>query len=581
MSRTSLLLSCALCAPCVAMTACGNPDSPAKRKSELRVVHLDALAHESPESGGFGQEKKTHRELLDQLHGFVEDDAVKGLLLHVGELRGAFARARDVRDALAAVRRAGKPVHCYVETTDNLGYGLAAASCDRITLSPAGAIDLVGVAAQTVYAKRALDALGVGADVVQVGAYKGAADAVTEETMPQTVRENLSAMLDDLQSDLVGLVAARKALAPAAAQVLIDGGPYTSERALAAGLVDGVGFDDEARARAKQAAKSEHVTDDSQRERDEFELSDLLDALFEEKDEQASGERVVLAHLDGTIMMGNERSSGSAHARSFVAAMRRFADDEGVKAVVLRIDSPGGSVLASDAMWHAVRRVAKRKPVIASLGDMAASGGYYVAAAATEVMARDESIVGSIGVVGGKLVAHQLAERVGVRFERLSRGRHAAWTSPTQPFSDEERALFQRSLHAAYDRFLARIVEGRKLPLERIQPLAEGRIMTGRRARQGGLVDSEGGLREALARARKQAKLGEDVEVQVWPHRPSFFEALQGMTLQGRSVGSALSEAALSELELPGVSLRGLPELLLAGEAGQAAAVLPFGLTLR
>jgi protease-4 len=572
MPRTSLLLTCALCAT----AACGNPDAPAKHKSELRVVHLDRLAHESPESAGFSEHDETHRALLDELHGFVKDDAVRGLLLHVGDLRGAFARARDVRDALAAVRRAGKPVHCYVEATDNLGYGLSAASCDRITLSPAGAIDLVGVAAQTVYAKRALDALGVGADVVQIGAYKGAADVATEETMPEPVRENLSAMLDDLQSDLVALVAARKALAPAAAQALIDGGPYTSERALSAGLVDGVGFDDEARARAKQAAKAEHVTDDSQRERDDFELSDLLEALFEEHDDEVHGERVVLAHLDGTIMMGNERSTGSGQARSFVAAMRRFGDDKGVKAVVLRIDSPGGSVLASDAMWHAVRRVAKRKPVIASIGDMAASGGYYVAAAATEVMARDESIVGSIGVVGGKLVAHQLAERVGVRFERLSRGRHAAWTSPTQPFTDEERALFQRSLHAAYDRFLARIVEGRKLPLERITPLAEGRIMTGRRARQGGLVDREGGLREALARAREQAKLAEDVEVQVWPQRPSFFEALQGMTMQG----SALGHAAWSEL-LPDVSLRGLPELLLAGEAGDAAAVLPFGLTLR
>lgn len=552
------------------LAACGNPAAPSKRASELRVVHLDGLREESPESAGLGPQGKTHRALLDQLFELAEDEKARGALVHVGELRGAFARARDLRDALAAVRRAGKPVHCYVETTDNLGYGLAATSCDRITLSPAGGVDLVGVSAQTVYAKRALDTLGVSADVVQVGDYKGAADAVTEEQMPEPVRQNLGAMLDDLQADLVAAVAKRKGLTPEAAQALIDRGPFTSEQALAAGLVDGVGFDDEARARAKQAAKAERMADDEEREDDEFGLSDLVDAVFKKHDDEERGDRIVLAHLDGTIMMGSTRGYRSGHARPFVAAMRQFADDAEVKAVVLRIDSPGGSVLASDAMWHAVRRVAKRKPVIASIGDMAASGGYYVASAATEVMARDESIVGSIGVVGGKLVAHQLAERVGVRFERLSRGRHAGWTSPSQPFSDEERALFQESLRAAYDRFLARIAEGRRMPLERIAPLAEGRIMTGRRARAGGLVDHEGGLREALARAREQGKLGKDAAVQVWPHRPSFFQALQDMA----------GGAAVAELVLPGLSLRGLPELLLAGEASPAA-VLPFGLELR
>jgi protease-4 len=566
MSRTRLAaLACSLC-----LAACGNPAGASKGGSQLRVIHLESLREESPESAGFGAKGETHRTLLDELFGLAEDAQVRGVLVHVGELRGSFARVRDARDALAAVRRAGKPVHCYVETTDNLGYALAAASCDRITLSPAGDIDLVGVSAQTVYAKRALDTLGVSAEVVQVGDYKGAADPITADEMPEPVRQNLGAMLDDLEADLVAAVATRKGLTPTAAQALIDRGPFTSEQALAAGLVDGVGFDDEARARAKQAAKAERVVGDEQPEDEEFGVSDLFDAVFKKHADEETGDRIVLAHLDGTIMMGSNESHRSGHARPFVAAMRQFADDPKVKAVVLRIDSPGGSVLASDAMWHAVRRVAKRKPVIASIGDMAASGGYYVACAASEVMARDESIVGSIGVVGGKLVAHELAERVGVRFERLSRGQHAGWSSPTQPFTDEERASFQKSLHAAYDRFLSRIAEGRKLPVERIAPLAEGRIMTGRRARAGGLVDREGGLREALSRARAQAKLGKDVAIQVWPHRPSFFQALQDMT-----GGSAMAERALS-----GLSLRGLPELLLAGEASRAA-VLPFGLELR
>ncbi|HMI91997.1 MAG TPA: signal peptide peptidase SppA, partial [Polyangiales bacterium] len=418
-----------------------------------------------------------------------------------------------------------------------------------------------------------LQTVGLRAEMIQIGRFKGAADTVTRDDMPEEVRQTMSALLDDLQGELVGAIAERRKLTPAEAQALIDRGPFTSEQARSEGLVDDVGFDDAARAVAKKAVKAERVENEELEPKAEpTGLFDVLEALFgDDESEEPSGERLVLAHLDGTIMVGADKSFRSAHARPFVAAMRKFADDKDVKALVLRIDSPGGSVLASDMMWHALRRVAKRKPVIVSIGDMAASGGYYVASAGSEIMAQDLSIVGSIGVVGGKIVAEDLAERIGVHVERLARGRRAGWTSAARAFTDDERSMFQKTLQSGYDRFLARIAEGRKMTRERIAPLAEGRIMSARRAQQGGLVDRLGGLRDALARARERGRLPADAPTQVWPERPTLMQAIAQLTSGG---SQALQTSLLS-----GQPLGGFAELLLAGEASQAA-VMPFLLSL-
>jgi protease-4 len=390
--------------------------------------------------------------------------------------------------------------------------------------------------------------------------------------MPEEVRQTMSALLDDLQGELVAAIAERKKLSPAEAQALIDRGPFTSEQARAEGLVDDVGFDDAARAVAKKATKAERVeTEEIEPEDEPTGLFDVLEALLGDDDSEApSGERLVLAHLDGTIMMGGDKSFRSAHARSFVQAMREFADDKEVKALVLRIDSPGGSVLASDMMWHALRRVAKRKPVIVSIGDMAASGGYYVASAGTEIMAQELSIVGSIGVVGGKIVVEDLAERAGVNVERLARGRRAGWTGAMHAFTDDERGAFQAMLQSSYDRFLARIAEGRKMTREKITPLAEGRIMSARRAHQGGLIDRIGGLRDALTRARERGGLKADTPTQVWPERPTLMQAISQLTSGSQALHTSL---------LSGQPLGGFVELLIAGEASHAA-VMPFLLRL-
>jgi protease-4 len=562
-----------LLAPLLALAAC-SPSRPVKTGSALQVIRIEQAADESPEeqSGLGGSSGPTHASLLERIHDLASDKLTKGVLLELGPLHGAWARAADLRTVLLEVRQAGKPIHCYVEETDNLGYALLARVCDRISMSPAGIIDLVGVATETLYARELLQTIGLRAELVQIGRFKGAADPATRDDMPAEVRQTLSALLDDLQAEVVSAVAARRSLSAADAQALIDRGPFTSDQARAAGLIDDVGFDDAARAVAKKATKAERVENDLFEPDEEPQgVFDVLHALFASEHEGPSGKRVVLAHLNGTIMVGADKSFKSAHARPFVKAMREFADDKDVRAVVLRIDSPGGSVLASDMMWHALRRVAKRKPVIVSVGDLAASGGYYVASAGSEIMAQDDSIVGSIGVVGGKLVGEELAKRIGVHFERLARGKRAGWTSAAHAFTDDERSAFEAMLREGYDRFIARIIEGRHMTRERIAPLAEGRIMSARRAREGGLVDKLGGLREALARARERGGLPPDAPVQVWPERPTLFQALSQLTGGSQAIGSALLE---------GQHVEGFVQLLLAGEANEAA-VMPFQLDVR
>jgi len=512
--------------------ACGRPATAPRAEAvrgetELRELVLASAPAESGATGLLEGSGPTLRDVLDALDDARTDADARGVFLRVGALGGAYGRVSDLREALRAVRAARKPVHCHFDATDNAGYALLADTCDRISMTPAGDLELVGVAAQLFHARALLASIGVSAELMQMGRFKGAAEPFTRDAMSPETRESMGAVLDDLQGALVGAIASGRHLEPAAVQAAIDAGPHDGASALAARLVDAVAFDDEARERARRAAGAARVKVVSLRPPAEaLDLDALLAALSGEKPERdAAGEpQLALVVLRGEISDGDASSGGSGAAGPFVRELRRLGDAAEVKAVVLRIDSPGGSALASDRMWHAVRRVASRKPVIVSVGDMAASGGYYVACAATEVLAHDTSLVGSIGVVGGKISVAGLAERIGVHTEVLARGAHAGWSSPTSPFSDSERRVVERMLASTYARFLSRVGAGRRLDATRVAAAAEGRIWSGRRARELGLVDRAGGLSEALRTARERGHLPEDAPVTVWPRQRALVD---------------------------------------------------------
>jgi protease-4 len=291
-------------------------------------------------------------------------------------------------------------------------------------------------------------------------------------------------------------------------------------------------------------------------------LSELFKALWGGEGRKTEGKRVALAYLDGTIRDDEHDQGNGSSSGPFIATMRRIADDPEVRALVLRIDSPGGSALASDKMWHAVRRVVKRKPVIVSVGDMAASGGYYVACAGTEIFALDDSLVGSIGVVGGKIVGEKLAARLGVHAVTLNRGRNSGWASPLRPFSVTERSAVLLAMTDTYTTFLARIREGRKIEPDRLKAMAEGRIMTGRRAREGGLVDTAGGLPD-------------NAPIEVWPKQHSLFERASQL-LSGTSTSASAREMLLA---LPEFAHSPLVQSLVSRDLGPLTA-LPYALEL-
>lgn len=526
--------TCTMLLPLLLSAGCGGdedrvpPSEAPDETHEVRELRLAGLPPETPAAGLFAPQTALLRDAIARIEAAGRDEEAKGVFLRIAPFGGGFGRADELAAAVNRVREKGKPVHCHFEQLDNVAYLFATRSCDRLTMTPAGDLNFVGLAAQLYFAKALLDRIGVKADLLQVGRFKGAADALTEESLPEATAESLNLLLDDLQKALLeGTADGRTQTAEQLANI-VDRGPFSSGRAMSLGLIDAVGFLDGARQKMREAAEVERVrrvplrTDESPES-----LLELLTALAgEPKKELPPGKRLAVATLAGTIIDGEQNVSGSTASGPFVRAMKRFRDDEDVSAVVLRIHSPGGSALASDRMWHAVRQLALKKPVLVSVADIAASGGYYVASAADKILAPEGAIVGSIGVVGGKIAVGELAERSGIHLQVLRRGAHSAWTSPASPFSDSERQVLRRAMQGTYDRFLRRIETGRGLDSAALAPLAEGRIWSGKRAVENGLVDEVGTLFEAMRQARELGKIDENAPIETWPSEMSPLDAL-------------------------------------------------------
>jgi protease-4 len=585
MTRTLLVLTLLSAAIIGCQDPAGTTDDDQEHKPSLREIVLDGAPPESASVALFQSPSASLREVLARINEIRVDDDAKGIFVRVAPFGGAWARSFDIARALSAVRAAHKPVHCYFEVADNASYSLLASSCDRVTMTPAGDLDLVGVAAHLFHGRQLLASLGVSAELLQMGRFKGAAEPFTRDDMSPETRESMGALLDDLQGSLVQSVATGRHIESAQVTTLINAGPYDSNRARAARLVDAVAFADEALEAAKNAA---HVHDvERVRLRDASEnigLNDIIKAFTEEHEaEESSGSRVALVVLDGSISDGEGRGGDLGASIPFVRTMERLAEEDDVKAVVLRIDSPGGSALASDVMWHAVARLAAKKPVIASIGDMAASGGYYIACATNRIFAEDASIVGSIGVVGGKVNVQDLLTRIGVHAEILARGEHAGWSAPTQPFSEAERAVLHTMLQSTYDRFIERVSTGRHMDRARVLAAAEGRIWSARRGRGLGLVDDIGSLDGALAYARTAAHLPADAPVELWPKHRTIVDVISRML--GVDGGNESGEETRALFDLAYTLVPGLDRFdsLRAVFAGRdrVAVALPFLLQIR
>jgi len=498
-------------------------DEPEVRELRILRPYDDGAEHDP-----FARPQPTLHDILTRIWSASEDDNVKGLLVHVGPLGGAWGSVHDLAGALNGFREEERPVHCHFETADNVSYLLLASACDRISMAPAGVLDLVGPAAVMIYARSFLDKIGVEAEILHMGRYKGAGDIFMRDDMPPETKESMGAILDDLYASLLEATAKRADDDAGRARALIDAGPYVSAAAAEAGLVDSIGFLRDARETVKKAAGVSTV----RRLRmvpqpQKLTLGQFLDLLSGDDDEpESKGERVALVFVTGNIVEGEQTSLRDSASGPFVRQMAKLSEDDGVKAVVLRINSPGGSALASDRMWEAARQLAEKKPLIASVGDIAASGGYYIASAADEIFAHPDSIVGSIGVVGGKFNVRDLANDLGINTFVLKRGERAAWTTPLRGLTPTEREAFEGLLRDTYDRFIARVAEGRQMDRKKVLVAAEGRVLTAQDAQPLGLIDEMAGLGEALDKARASGGLDPDSPIEVWPSTKGFIDAI-------------------------------------------------------
>lgn len=532
----------------IALGACdGRPrSSSSSSKSQphsgpaLAVLDLSGGVPEKEEGGLFGPppgRRRAFDSLIKIIDETQKDKDTKGFYVKLGSARFGMARAQEIGDALANVR-AKMPVYCHANGLGNGSLFLAARACTKITLSPSGDVDAVGLAAQVMYMHKLLaEELHIDIDILQVGKFKGAEEPLTRDGPSPEARESLEGVLADLRQSWLDAIDQGRA-GHADARVAAEDGPFAATAAKDRGLVDEIGYEDDAREAAKKAVSAvRDVTKFGSGSRQPgTELDDMLKAF---SGDDSGTPQVMVLRAVGSISMGEGGASilgdEGITERSFVKQIKRVTEDDAVKAVVLRIDSPGGSALASDLIWHALMKLREKKPIVVSVGDMAASGGYYLASTGNEIFAEPQSIVGSIGVVGGKVGLGDALEHVGVHVETFpakkgdeSARARAAYESPFVAWDDATRARVLASMKGIYDLFLTRVAEGRKTTVDKIAVSAEGRIFSGIEGKKRGLVDTLGGIGAAMARAKELAGLPSDALVRTFTTTPKLVDVLYG-----------------------------------------------------
>ncbi len=509
-----------------------TPKPQAQRGPFAVLFHLDGDLPAFPSTAGLlsGPTLSQHRlqELLDRAS---RDLSVQEIVIHFGTIENlAFGRAHELAQTIARASQSGKKITCHIESADNLTYMIAAAGCPSISISPAGSVDIIGLAMQTVYLKDLLDKAGVRADITHVGRYKDAAEPLLRNEMSESARQASESLLGDLQTQLVESIAKGRGLEPAQVRSLMDSAPYGAEEAVEKGLAD------EARALgvyiAELVAKYPGgVTDEYGKEpAKSLSITDLFGMLSgaEPKKSKITQPSVALIIAQGPISSGKQDSPFAASEMvtdvELTDTLLEAGIEPNIKAVVLRVDSPGGSPLASDNIWHVIKDVSKRKPVLVSMGDVAASGGYYIATAADEIFADPQTLTGSIGVVGGKIVFAETARKLGVHPHIIPTAKRSAMLSPFEPFDEGEQEAIRELMERTYALFVDRVVEGRDMNRDAVLAVAEGRVWTGAQALEHGLVDTLGTLGQAIDRAREKAGLPAGAPVEILPRPKSIME---------------------------------------------------------
>jgi protease-4 len=514
----------------------------------------------------------TVRDVVDNLRKAKTDSRVRAVLLKPTGFASPFwGKVQELRDALVDFKESGKPLYAYLEYGGDREYYLASAA-DKVFLMPASSLDLTGVATYQLFLRGALEKIGARPDLHHVGDFKTASNSFTETGYTPAHREMDEWLNRDLYEQIVSGVAEGRKKNADEVRALIDQGPFLAAEALSAGLVDEVLYEDQVAERLRGADSGGELRTIDAEAYSRVSLTSLG---------LNRGPRVAVIYAVGAIVSGESGydplNGATAGSQTLIDSIRQARKDSSIRAIVLRVDSPGGSATASEAVWRELMLARGDRPLIVSMSDLAASGGYYIAMPGHAIVAQPSTLTGSIGIYGGKFVTGGVYEKLGANIESTSIGKHAEMNSPARPYNPDELKEVTAQLESFYTGFVGKVAAARQRTPQEIGAIAEGRVWTGRQASRNGLVDALGGLDTAIDIAKEKAGIAADAEVQlvVYPPQKSFYELVTDFSgVRQQAAVAAWLSTNLSGAEVEALrAIRGPATLFRRGEL---LAMMPF-----
>ena len=540
------------------------------------VLHLEGdLPEQSPVDFGIpflqAQQPPTIAETWQIVRNAAADSRIQAIVLEPRGLSVGWAKLEELRTDILNFKKSGKPVYAYLRTAGTREFYVASAA-DRIYMAPEDELDVKGLRAELMFFKGTLDKLGVEMEFEHVGKYKDAPDMFTKNESSAETREVINQVLDQFYSDFINAIAEGRRKAPDSIRALVDQGPFVGKEALNGGLVDALVYEDEMYGLLKQQLKLSAI--ERIAERDYLRAPPTNFGL-------EGPTKIALLVGQGDIARGgtNDQGTEGITAAGMIRRMRQVRDDASIKGVILRIDSPGGEGIASDDILHEAKLLSQKKPMVISMSDLAASGGYFIAMTGDPVVAYRNTETGSIGVFFGKVNLRGLYDKLGVKKEIMKRGHFADIDAESKPLNDEERAKLRTEIETMYRGFVQRVADGRKRPYNDVEALAQGRVWTGAQAKQNGLVDEIGGIDRAIEMVKRKANLSASTKITLVPYPPrrNLLELLMDRDTDVASIESRMVDSRITAT-LSGL-IGNLP--LRALSKGGILRLMPYTITIR
>ena len=482
------------------------------------------------------------------------DSRIKGIIFEPRGLEMGWAKMQEIREEILQFKKSGKPIISYLRGPSAREYYLASAT-DKIFLAPEDSLDLKGLRVEAFFIKNTFDKLGVHADVIHAGKYKDAGDMLTQTSMTPETHEVLDQILDQFYGNLIDTIAQGRKKQSDAVKTMIDQGPFMANEALADGLIDAFGYEDQA-------------VDDMKIRLKQNELTKLSAKAYSKTPALSGGvnRRIALIVGEGEITRGSGNSSSDENGITAVAfnkLLKQVEDDSSIRGVIIRVDSPGGDGVASDDILHEAKNLSKKKPVVISMSDLAASGGYFISMTGDPIVAYPNTLTGSIGVIYARMSLHELYDKIGVNKQILKRGKYADLDSDYAALTDDQRQKIAGQIDAFYKGFVSRVADGRRKTFDQIEPLAQGRVWLGAQAKQNGLVDELGGLDKAVELVRQRAHIAASDRITLvpYPGKRSIFDVLFGHSDEAGALESKL-ETMFGKLPIAALAKGGFLKLM-------------------